>query len=523
MDDVIIVGSGMNSLVCAALLARRGKRVRVLERNPVLGGCIRTEELTAPGYWHDTLSTLYPLFVTAPHFPLLKDALADAGATFVNTDMPTAVVLPDGRSLIFSTDRRANHDRLEALARGDGAAYLKAMADIEREAELTFALLGNPLWSWAVAKVLGRQLWRRGLRDLAGFFGSALTSCRSWIEGNFRSDLAQALFAPWILHVGLSPESTLSGHMGKLILFTLEQAGAPMVAGGSARIVEAFARIISQNGGTLETSADVAEVLIDGGAARGVRLADGRTLACREAVICNVTPTQLYGRLVPEAAPVPAMVREQAAAYRYGRGEMQIHLALSAPPLWPDPALGNVAMLHVTPGLDGVSRAVNEAERGLLPAEATIVVAQPMALDPSRGPAGGAMLWIQLQELPRVIIGDAGGTIAVPEGGKWTTQVRDAYAARIIDRLCTLIPNLRESIIGQHVISPAELEALNINLVGGDPYSGDCAIDQFMLWRPFRSADNHKTPIKGLYHIGASSHPGPGLGGMSGFMVANSL
>ena len=110
-------------------------------------------------------------------------------------------------------------------------------------------------------------------------------------------------------------------------------------------------------------------------------------------MIANVTPTQLYERLLDEA-DVPAPVREGASRFRYGRSEMQIHFALSEPARWQgDERLDETAIVHVTPGLDGVSRAVNEAERGLLPAEATIVVGQPLTIDASRAPDGqGAAL-----------------------------------------------------------------------------------------------------------------------------------
>ncbi len=133
--------------------------------------------------------------------------------------------------------------------------------------------------------------------------------------------------------------------------------------------------------------------------------------------------------------------------------------------------------------------------------------------------------WIQLQELPRdgQLKGDARGEIAIPEGGRWTADIRDAYADRIIARLAVQIPNLRQSIIGRHVIGPADLAAMNINLVDGDPYAGACDLDQFMAWRPAQSGKAHRTAIKGLYHIGASTHPGPGLGGMSGYIVAGML
>lgn len=522
--DVLIVGSGINALVCGAALALKGKRVCLLERETVAGGCIRTDELTVPGFRHDTLSTLYPLFVTAPHFPIFEPLLAEAGTYFVNGDAPTAVLMPDGRSLIFRRDRAANAAAMETLSPGDGAAYQRAMAAIEADAPLIFGLLGGELWRWRTLGLLFGAWRRHGLRGLARFFGDAMRSTRDWLEGAFASPLTRALFAPWVLHVGLSPESPLSALMNKLVLFSLEQAGSPMIEGGSSRIVDGFRAIIEARGGDIRTGAEVTRIMTHDGKATGVRLANGETLDAAQAVIASVTPNQLYGHLLKQE-DTPPQARSDAAAYRHGRGEMQIHLALSEPPHWPDPALRDVAMLHVTPGLEGVSRAVNEAERGLLPAEATIVVAQPVAIDPSRAPEGKWIFWIQLQELPRdgALKGDALGEIAIPTDGRWTEAIRDAYADRIVARLCALIPNLERAIIGRHVISPADLARLNINLVDGDPYGGACDIDQFMLWRPSPAGRNHETPVRGLYHIGASTHPGPGLGGMSGWMAAEHI
>src|SRR5436305_11428247 len=123
---------------------------------------------------------------------------------------------------------------------------------------------------------------------------------------------------------------------------------------------------------------------------------------------------------------------------------MQIHLALDELPQWTSPEaerLARTALLHVTPGLDGVSRAVNEADRGLLPAEATIVVGQPATVDPSRAPEGKSVIWIQLQELPRRPTGDAAGELDVG-GGSWTEELREAYADRIVARLGAQICNL---------------------------------------------------------------------------------
>jgi phytoene dehydrogenase-like protein len=202
---------------------------------------------------------------------------------------------------------------------------------------------------------------------------------------------------------------------------------------------------------------------------------------------------------------------------------MQIHLALSEPPRWEgDERLGGTAIVHVTPGLDGVSRAVNEAERGLLPVEATIVVGQPLTMDPSRAPEGAGLLWIQLQELPSRVRGDAAGELDAGDG-IWTDDLREHYADRIVARLGRQIPNLESSIKARAVLSPADLEAANINLTQGDPYGGSLALDQNFLWRPFPASPGHATAVERLFHIGASTHPGPGLGAGSGTLVAHQL
>jgi phytoene dehydrogenase-like protein len=220
---------------------------------------------------------------------------------------------------------------------------------------------------------------------------------------------------------------------------------------------------------------------------------------------------------------LPAEIGEATAAYRYGKGNMQIHYALKAPPRWKAPALSGVALTHLTPGLDGVSKAANEAERGMLPAVPTICVGQPAALDASRCPPGASILWLQLPEAPRFIKGDAAGEIAAPSDGRWTESVRERYADRIEAILAAHIEDFRGNVIARTAYSPHDLETLNINLVGGDPYGGFCGIDQFFVWRPFHNSINHRTVVPRLYHIGASTHPGPGLGAGSGYLLAKAL
>lgn len=520
--DIVIVGSGMNSLVCAALLARSGNEVIVLERNERLGGCIRTDELF-PGYTHDVLSSWYPLFVGGPAYAELADDLHARGLEFVNTTMPTGVVTPDGRSLVLTTDPEQNRERLDAVSPGQGERFLAMLDDFfTRDADLTFGLLGSDLRNRSTAWRLAKEIRSRRVAASVDFVGSALETCRTWLERDFDSDLVHGLIAPWVLHAGLGPDDANSGLMGKVIIGAVATGGLPVSLGGSQKVVDAFAALIGDHGGTLVTGANVERVVVERGRARGVVTADGRHFTAKRAVVCNVTPQQLYDRLLP-AENVPGAVGDQARRYRYGRAGMQVHYALERPPTWGDEDLTQTAMIHLTSGLDGVSRAVNEAQRGLLPAEATVVVGQPCAVDPTRAPEGASILWIQLQELPRVIRGDAAGEIDTGSSGAWTSELAERYADRIQQRLTHHLPDLESLIVGRKVLSPADLESINPNLVGGDPYSGACTLDQTLLWRPLAGAKNHTTTVKDVYHIGASTHPGPGLGGTSGYLVAKAL
>lgn len=518
--DVIVVGSGMNSLVCAALLTKAGKRVLVVERAEVLGGCIRTAELF-PGFTHDLLSQWYPLFMGGPAFGELADDLAARGVEFANTSVPTGVLTEAGDSLVLTTDRADNVRRFDDAAPGDGERYAAEMDGfLGRDAELAFGLLGQELWSFKTAKTLFGAGRKRGWRELAAFLGESLEPARPWLERTFDAEVARALVSPWMLHVGLRPDDSYSAVMSKVILAALEMGGMPVVVGGSARIVDAFRRIVEGGGGEMRTGAEVERILVEGGRAVGVRLAGGEELRASKAVVCNVTPTQLYGRLL-EGASVPEAVAQRAARYRYGRSDMQIHYALDGRPDWVDPDLADVAIVHLCDSVDAQALALNEADRGLLPRRATVVVGQPTAVDPSRAPEGKWIIWIQLQELPARPRGDALDEIVVD--GTWTEAVGEAYADRIQARLDQAMPGFSELVVGRKVLTPADLEAMNPNLVGGDPYSGACTLDQFFLWRPFPGAKGHETPVKALYHIGASTHPGPGLGGGSGFLVAKSL
>jgi phytoene dehydrogenase-like protein len=507
--DAVVVGSGINSLACAALLARGGWKVRVLEREDELGGAIRTAEITEPGYLHDVFSAWHPLWVGGAAHAELGDELAARGLEYLNTDYPTATLFPDGEAAFLLRSTEANIAEL-------GKEWRGAVESFFPTADLAFGVLGTELWSRDGVGLGLKSLRRLGRQGAVEFTGNVLVSSRDWLSQTFASERAHGLLAPWVLHTGLGPDAAASGFMTQVIGVAVQEGGMPIPRGGGARLVDALVRLIEDHGGSCETRRDVERVLVRDEEATGVRLAGGEEVAAARAVIANVTPTQLYGRLIDGH-------EELAKRFRYGRSEMQIHFALSEPPRWEgDERLGQTAIVHLTPGLDGVSRAVNEAERGLLPAEATVVVGQPLTMDPSRAPDGAGLLWIQLQELPWHVKGDAAGEIDTGDG-TWTEELRERYADRIQARIAAHVPNLESALRKRVALSPADLQAANVNLHQGDPYSGSLALDQNLLWRPFPSSPGHSTPVNRLWHIGASTHPGPGLGAGSGTMVAKRL
>jgi len=519
--DAIVIGSGHNGLVAAAYLARAGWSVEVLERNDAPGGAVATEELTAPGYRHDTFSSWHPLFHASAAWAELGDELRARGLEYVNADdVVTATVRRDGSAFVAHRDPA----RMAAgLAPADAAAYAEDLGALGSQMDLVGDLLGSELYSPRAARLaasLGRRL---GLRDGLAFGAKLVSSGRGWLESRFEGREVPDLLAPWVLHTGLTPDDSGGGFQLQALAGALHGLGLPVVRGGSSGFVDAFVRLIEDHGGVVRCNAEVERVVTSDGRATGV-VAGGETIEARRAVIANTTPTQLYGRLLAGDAAVPERVAREAARYRFGdRAGTQIHLALSEPPRWQgDERLAAAPIVHLTDGLDAVSRACAEARAGLLPAEPTIVCGQPTALDPGRAPAGGAIIWIQLQEVPYAPRGDAAGEIDVGDG-RWTEDLENAYAERIVERLSRHIENVPDAIVGRAVLSPATLERRNPNLERGDIYAGATTLEQSYIWRPLPSHGSHATPVPGLYQCGASTYPGPGLNAGSGRIVAKRL
>lgn len=516
--DAIVIGSGINGLVAAAELAKAGWSVALVERNDDLGGFIATEELTLPGYRHDTYSSWHPLFVSGPAYAALGDDLHRLGLEYRNTDdWVTASVADDGRVTLAHRDPERTaalfaHDR-------DRETYLAAIEAFVGIAEPFGALLGNELWSPSTVRRVLKLARAAGRPGLARLMRDAVTSGRSYCRREFVGDEVDHLWAPWLLHAGLSPDHASGGLMIPVFAATMHGFGLPVVAGGSARLLDVFGKLFAELGVHVRTGTEVEQVLLERGRAIGV-VAGGRTIRARRAVLASSTPTALVRDLLPSNS-VPARLADEATRYRYGRGAMQIHVALSEPLTWREPDLGQVPLIHLTDGSASTGIGCAQAEADLLPAKPTVVVGQQYVLDPTRVPEGAAALWLQLQEVPFAPTGDAAGELDTTGG--WTRELADGFAQRVLDRVAAHAPGLAEKVRAIDIVTPADLAAHNVNAVHGDPYGGSAELDQNFFWRPTPTGGRHATPVPGLWHIGASTHPGPGLGGASGHLVAQRL
>lgn len=516
--DAVVIGAGINGMVAAAELAGAGWSVCLVDARDRLGGFIDSGELIEPGFTHDTFSSWHPLFVTGGAHAALVDDLARHGLRYCNTDdLVTASVAADGRTTIAYRDPART---AEAFAHPkDRDRYLAVLDHLGADLDSIGGLLGTELRGSGPLRPLAGIARRGRLAGLEGWARDTATSGRAFARREFLGPEVDHLWAPWLLHAGLSPDSASGGLMVPLFAGTFHAAGLPTVEGGAARFVAAFAALLGERGVDVRLGAPVERITVTSGRATGVEVG-GEEVAAGRAVLASVTPQALYHELLAEST-VPAPVREEAGRYRYGRAAMQVHITLDAPLPWTDPILAEFPLVHLSSGSASTAIACAEAEAGLLPRRPTVVVGQQHVLDPSRVPPGRAALWLQLQELPFTPLGDSAGELDT--AGGWTPALVSGYLDRVLGMLESHAPGTRAAVRGTHVLTPVDLQTANCNAVAGDPYGGSAELDQNLLWRPGPLTGRHRTGVAGLFHIGASTHPGPGLGGGSGHLVAQSL
>jgi phytoene dehydrogenase-like protein len=460
--DAVVVGSGPNGLAAALTLARAGRSVLVLEGADSIGGGLRSEELTLPGFLHDVCSAIHPLGAGSPFFRPLP--LEEQGLEWIHPELPLAHPLDDGSAAVIERSIDATAARLGP----DGGAYRRLFEPLARG------------WDGLDADVLAPLHVPRHPLRMARFGLLALRSARGLAEARFAREPARALFAGIAAHSILPLERAGTAAAG-LVLGTLAHVvGWPLPRGGSRRIAAAMASLLGSLGGEIVTGARV-DAMDDLPAAR--------------AVLLDMTPRQL---LAIAGDRLPPGYRRALARYRYGPGVFKLDLALDGPIPWRARDCGRAGTVHVGGTMGEVAAGEAAVWRGEHPERPLVLVAQQSLFDPSRAPAGKHTAWAYCH---------------VPNGS--TADMTSRIEAQI-ERFA---PGFRDLVLGRSALGPRDLEARNPNLVGGDIGGGVLDLPQLFA-RPTLSFTPYRTPARGLYLCSSSTPPGGGVHGMCGYHAA---
>jgi phytoene dehydrogenase-like protein len=480
-DRAVVIGAGPNGLAAAIRLAEAGLEVTVLEAADRPGGAVRTEELTLPGFLHDTFSAVHPAAAASPVFARMP--LARHGLEWVHPGACMAHALGGDRAIALYRDVDATAASLGA----DGAAWRAFAAPLlERFDGLRATVLGSfppvrgPLALGPVGAVRLGLLLPRSARGLAGrLFASG--DSRAWLYGT-------AAHADVPMH---APGSAIGGVWLQLLGHGV---GWPSPRGGAGRLTDALVSYLGSLGGTVRTRAPVTRIAVERGRAVGVEVAGERIGA--DVVVADVLPHALAA-LAGDA--LPGTYRSLLRRYRLGPATMKLDWALDGPIPWAAPELREAGTVHAGGGEEELLANLEQGERGL-PARPFLLLGQQSLADPSRAPAGKHTAWAYTHG-PR-------------RGVDWR-----AHAERIEAQVERYAPGFRDRILARSVLGPGELEARDRNLVAGDVGGGSYRLRQ-VVFRPVPALSPYRTPVRGLYLGSAAAFPGGAVHGVPGDAAA---
>ena len=489
----VVIGSGPNGLAAAITLARAGHAVTVLEAADRPGGAVATEELTLPGFRHDTFSAVYPAGGASPVFAQFP--LAEHGLRWIHPEVCCAHPLPEGGGAALYRDVERTAVSLEALSSGDGerwrafaAPLLDAFAALRATMLSGFPPVAGAAW-------LTRRLGARGALELARV---TLMPAEALARELFRAPGARAWLYGSALHTD-TPLDAAGSAIGAAYLNLLGHgSGWPSPEGGAGRLAQALVSYLESLGATVRTGAPVTAVTTRAGRVTGVRLRGGEGVDAG-IVIADVMPRALV-RLT--GGDLPAGYARALTRYRHGPATLKVDWALDGPIPWTDVAARGAGTVHVGGGEDEVVAASRAMAAGL-PERPFLLLGQQTVADPGRAPAGQHTAWAYTRG---------------PAGLDWAAAT-PAHVERIEAQVERFAPGFRDRILARHIMGPADLQARNDNLVHGDVGGGSYAADQ-LIFRPLPALIPYRTPVRGLYLGSAATFPGGGVHGVCGRAAA---
>jgi len=495
--DFIVVGGGVNGLTAACYLAKAGLKTILLEKKSIVGGGAITEEITLPGFKHDVLATSINIFKAGPIQEDLE--LEKYGYRELNPEPVAGTPFKDDSAIIIYKDPKKTFKTVEHFSKKDAKA-LEGLYKfyLNGKETLLSGLYGPPLPLGTLMTLLEES------EEGREFIRLMFMSAKDFLDENFESDEIKAFLALWACnHVPYAPED--SGSVPIILIFygLLQEKGCGIPVGGIKTLADALALCFQAHGGIIAKNAEVTQIIVKDGAAKGVRLSSGREIEARRGVISNVEPKALFFNLVGKDHLEQSFVKK-VERFRYARvTEVMVHAALDAWLNYKPAALRKAGIVQIGPSMRYISEAYNQCINGIPPKRPFITIDNTTFYDPSRTPQGKHTLWAFVR------------APAVLSKGKWS-DVKEKFADRAIEVISEYAPNINKIILKRVVHSPEDIQNIAPNIIFGDPCIGSASLDQSMALRPFPGWSNYRTPIKGLYMCSASTHPGGGVSGAPG-------
>ncbi len=503
--DAVVIGAGPNGLVAANVLADAGWDVLVLEAQADPGGAVRTAEVTAPGFRNDLFSAFYPL-ANAPA-PLARLDLEAHGLRWAQAPVVVAHPRSEGPAAVLEREPEATAAGLDATSPGDGEAWLRLYDRWQREGRPILDAFMAPFPPVAPGV---RALARVGPRQVLPLMRTLLLPVRRLGDEVFHGDAAKLLLAGNALHADVPPDAPPSGFLGWLLASLAQDVGFPTPVGGAGDLAAALVRRLEAAGGRVVCDAPVERVVVERGRAAGV-LVDGSLVRARRAVLADVDATVLLRHLVgPEH--LPDRVVAALANFQRSWATVKVDWAVRTPIPWRDEAVGRAGTVHIADSVDELAIQAAEISGGHVPEDPFVVLGQMTTADPTRSPAGTESAWAYTHIPFRVRTGGGSRPVSSDEVAR--------VVERIEDRVEEHAPGFRHRVLARHVLSPAELERRNANLVEGDNAGGTSQLHQQFVFRPIPGLGRPTTPVRGLYLASASAHPGGGVHGACGTNAA---
>jgi phytoene dehydrogenase-like protein len=464
MSSAIVVGSGPNGLACGATLASRGVEVTVIEAAERIGGGTRTSEPTVPGLLHDECSATHPMAVSSPAVVGLE--LERHGLEWAWPEVDLAHPLDGGGASMLRS--------IEATAAGLGEAGGRWRRVFGRPAQDYDALtedIYRPLLHFP----------RHPLRLIR--FGLPAAMPARVLAKSLGSPEAAALFGGTAAHAYAPLNLPLSSSIGMALTTAGHAYGWPVAKGGSVAIANAWASVIREHGGTIET---------------GRRVRSLAELPAADAVVCDLSPR---GVLELAGDRLPSRTARAYRRFKHGPGAFKLDLAVEGGVPWTYEPARRAGTVHVGGSFEEIAHCESEIHRGRMPERPFILVGQQYLADPQRSQGDLHPVWTYAH-VPSGYPGDASEVI--------------------LDQIERFAPGLRERIVARATIAPAEIETANANFIGGDILTGANTPLQTLM-RPRIAAVPYATGAPGLFICSAATPPGAGAHGINGFNAAEAV